>query len=100
MLFRRQITSDLQLKETLLGRDATGAVKLNALQVLDNSIRQYAHLVTYQRDLKMLGEIACQLAVLNERAALEGVRLENRIAGHATMLLDLEQRVYRLMEPK
>ena len=48
---------------------------------------------------KMLGEIACQLAVLNERAALEGVRLENRIAGHATMLLDLEQRVDRL-KPK
>ena len=39
---------------------ATGAIKLNALEVFDSHVRQTAHLLANQRDLKMLGEIARQ----------------------------------------
>ena len=38
--------------------EAEGAVKLNAFSVMDDHIRKTAHMVTNQRDLKMLGEIA------------------------------------------
>jgi len=38
--------------------EAEGAIKLNAFNVMDTYIRKAAHMVTNQRDLKMLGEIA------------------------------------------
>jgi len=38
--------------------EAEGAIKLNAFNVMDTHIRKAAHMVTNQRDLKMLGEIA------------------------------------------
>lgn len=37
--------------------EAEGAIKLNAFNVMDTYIRKAAHMVTNQRDLKMLGEI-------------------------------------------
>ena len=40
--------------------EARGAVRLNAMDVVDRHIRQTAHLLANQRDLKMLGEIARQ----------------------------------------
>ena len=38
--------------------EARGAVRLNAVEVVDRHIRQTAHLIATQRDVKMLGEIA------------------------------------------
>jgi len=38
--------------------EAEGAIKLNGFNVIDTHVRKVAHMVTNQRDLKMLGEIA------------------------------------------
>jgi hypothetical protein len=38
--------------------EARGAVRLNAIEVADRHLRQVAHLIATQRDVKMLGEIA------------------------------------------
>jgi hypothetical protein len=38
--------------------EAHGAVRLNAVDVIDRHLRQVAHLLSYQRDMKMLGQIA------------------------------------------
>ena len=45
---------------------------------------------------KMLGEIAYQLAMLNERVALEDQRLQDQVTGQSLMITALEVRVDKL----
>jgi hypothetical protein len=78
------------------GSEAQDVVTRSALY---DDWRERRTLAASWMQAKMLGEIAYQLAVMNDRNALEDERLHDRVTGISAMLTTLEGRVDRLEPP-